>query len=331
MRLSTPEELEQSFRTAETGGGPKQGAVRRRLLPNSALDVFTEVRFPGREWALLVRSNEAIEDRDLVLATGLVCRTRNGSVEVVANPDTDRLLFCALLADLVNQLRIPVPGPATALVRRLGAWRRMLDRGLSTGLSPEARLGLYGELLVLREVMLHALGSAAVRAWVGPGGAPQDFQHLSAAVEVKTVSRRDPDRCRISNERQLEAAAHTTSLFLVHQAVSTSGDGTSLGELVDELRNHPKVTPELSWFENCLLEAGWLDIHRDQYVNDRYFLSRRQAFAVDATFPRITPSDLAPGVSGVSYLVDLSSCSSHRVDEETVRKSVSTASSTTKE
>ena len=318
---STPEQLERSFRTTEASGGAGKGSVRRRLLPDSRLDVFTEVRFPSHDWALLVHSDERLDDRDLILTTGLTCRTRDGSVEVVAGQQTDRLLFCTLLADLVSQLNLPSSAPTTALVRRLTAWRRMLGRGLPTGLTHEGRLGLYGELLVLREVMLPAIGSEAVRAWVGPAAAPKDFAHLSTSVEVKTVSRRDPDRCRISHERQLDTTG-LAHLFLVHQVIGTAPEGSSLEELVDALRDDPFVRAELAWFENCLLEAGWLDAHRGQYINDRYVLARRQCFSVREGFPRMVPADLPAGVSGVSYLVDLSTCGSHRVDEGAVRESV---------
>lgn len=316
--VSTPEQLERSFRATEAGGGAGSGSARRRLLLGSRLDVFTEVRFPSLDWALLVQGDEQLEDRDLLLATGLTCRVRNGAVEVVASPATDRLLFCTLLSDLVGHLDKPTGAPAAQLVRRLTAWRLMLGRGLLAGLTPEARVGLYGELLVLREVMLPTLGSAAVRAWVGPAKAPQDFLHGTTAVEVKTVSRRDPDRCRISNERQLDSTG-LKNLFLAHQVIGTAAEGVSLPELVDGMRSHPAIQPELSWFENCLLEAGWWDAHRDQYANDRYALVRRQFFAVSDSFPRMTPPDLPPGVSGVSYLVDLATCRPHRVDETVVR------------
>ncbi|GAA4598038.1 hypothetical protein GCM10023194_74520 [Planotetraspora phitsanulokensis] len=324
---SSPEQLEESFRTTEAAGGPAHGAVRRRLLPGSNLDVFTEVRFPGRDWVLLVQSEETVEDRDLLLATGLTCRARGGTVEIVASPETDRRLFCTLLADLLNQLNLPTNTPATALIRRLHAWRRMLGRGLPTGLSPEARMGLYGELLVLREVLLPSLGSAAVPTWLGPSGGAQDFLHGNTALEVKTVSRRDPQRCRISNEHQLDST-DLEHLFLVHQVVGTSQDGTSLEGIIDDLRVDPQIKPELSCFENCLLEAGWLDAHRDQYVNDRYVLIRRQSFVVDAAFPRMISADLPTGVSGVSYLVDLSTCGSHAVDEGAVRESVKSGGTT---
>ncbi|MFD7474955.1 PD-(D/E)XK motif protein [Streptomyces sp. NPDC059837] len=324
MATSTPEQLEASFTATEAGGSRLPGAVRRRLMPDASIDVFTEVRFPSREWALLIRSTEDTEDRDLILASGLVCRIRGGSVEIVAGPETDRFLFCTLLADLVRQLHIHTANPTLALVRRLNAWRKMLDRGLSTGLTPEARMGLFGELLTLREILLPAIGTAAIPAWEGPAGAPRDFSHFSAAVEVKTVGRRSANQCQISSESQLETAA-STDLFLIHQVVTHAPSGVSLVDMVEELRSDPRVQPELSRFENSLLEAGWLDSHSMQYVNDRYALSRRQCFQVVDGFPRLTSSALPSGVSRVSYNIDLSVCDAYKVNEGTVRSSISLA------
>lgn len=318
MTIDTPEELERSFRDSELAGGTEPGIARRRLLPGSALNVFTEVRFPSHEWALVVQSEERLEDRDLVLASGLLCRTRNGCVEVVARQETDRRLFCTLLADLVRQLTVPSPTPTAALTRRLASWQRMLGQGLPTGLSPEARIGLYGELLVLREIIIPALGPLALRAWTGPSGASQDFVHGSVALEVKTVSRRHAEHCRISSEHQLDSTG-LSDLFLVHQVVAGAPEGSSLCDLVDELRCTPAVQVELAWFENCLLESGWLDAHREQYVNDRHTVVRRQCLAVADGFPRVTPLELPAGVSAVSYLVDLSTCTSHRVEESKVQ------------
>ena len=317
---STPEQLEQAFSATEAAGGTERGAMRRRLLPDSGLDVFTEVRFPSRDWALLVNSNEQLVDRDLVLTAGLTCRTRSSSVEVVAEPQTERLLFCTLLVDLISHLDQSGNAPATALVRRLTAWQRMLSRGLPTGLGPEARIGLYGELLVLREVVLPSIGPDAVRAWVGPSAAPQDFVHLSAAVEVKTVSRRDPERCRISSEKQLDTTGHA-ALFLVHQVLSPTLEGSTLQEIVDELRGDPHVHADQMWFENSLLEAGWLDMHRSQYAHDRYALTQRRCYFVMEGFPRLIPGVLPMGISEVSYLVNLATCTSFRVDEGVVQES----------
>ena len=295
MTSSTPSQLEQAFRATEEQGSSGPGATRRRLLPHSGLDVFTEVRFPTRDWVLLVQSSEQLEDRDLVLAAGLTCRTSNGCIEVVAGPQTERQLFCTLLADLLAQLALSGNGPAAAVARRLTAWQRMLSRGIPGGLPPEERAGLYGELLVLRDLMLPAIGSDAVSAWSGPSGAPQDFSYLSTSVEVKTVSRQAPGSCRISNEQQLDTTG-LGALYLVHQLVERVPEGFALGEVIDELRGDPLVRADLASFENALLEYGWLDSYRSRYVQDRYALARRRCYAVRGDFPRLVAGAVPLGV-----------------------------------
>jgi Putative PD-(D/E)XK family member, (DUF4420) len=317
----SPAQLEQAFRATEAAGAAGQGSVRRRLLPESRLDVFTEVRFPSKDWALLVQSTERLEDRDVVLTAGLTCRTSNGCIELVAGPHTERLLFCTLLADLLTQLTTADAQPAAALVRRLAAWQRMLSRGLPTGLGPAERIGLFGELLALRDVMLPAVGTDAVRAWVGPAGAPQDFAHLSTFVEVKTATQRDPGQCRINDEHQLDTTG-PGALYLIHQVLTPQPDAPTLGDLVDGLRGDPRVCADLAVFENSLLEYGWLDSHRGQYAHDSYTLSRRRCFAVQDGFPRLHPAMLPTGVSETSYLLDLSSCEPYQVGEETLQHSL---------
>ncbi len=318
---NTPSELEWAFRAAEADGPDGPGTARRRLLPGSTLDVFTEVRFPSHDWALVVLSDERLQDRDLVLATGLTCRTKNGSIEVVAAPETESKLFCTLLADLLDQMPSSGRHSAAAVARRLTAWQRMLCRGPSTLMTAEERVGLYGELLVFRDVMLQAVGEDAVRSWTGPSGTPQDFTHLDASVEVKTTARQAEGSCRISNERQLDDADLRT-LFLVHQEVTSVMEGLTLGELIDEMRGHPFVRADVQWFENSLLEYGWHDSQRDRYTQDRYALTRRRCFRVRDDFPRLTPTRLPMGIAGVTYHLDLSACAPYQVDYDAMRRSL---------
>ncbi|MBE1533210.1 PD-(D/E)XK motif protein [Actinomadura algeriensis] len=317
MLHPTAEELERSFRSAEAGTDGR-GTSRRRLLPELPADVFTEVRFPELEWALVVHGDDGgSPDRDLVVAAGVTCRVRRGRLEIVSGPDTDRAIFCTLLSDLVERLHQPAAARTPALVRRLEAWRRMLGRGLTGGLRTEERYGLFGELIVLLEIVLPALGPAGVRAWAGPDGAPRDFEHLDAAIEVKAVGLSDPDLCRIRTERQLDTTG-LAHLFLAHHVVGQSASGVTLGELVDELRAHPDVQAESVEFENRLLAVGWFESHRPQYT-ERFQVARRRCYRISADFPRMTSDDVPPGVSRVSYVVDLAACHQHLVDEAAVR------------
>jgi hypothetical protein len=324
MTGNSPSQLEQAFRATQELGSSEPGTARRRLMPQLGLDVFTEVRFPALDWALLVRSSEPIEDRDLVLAAGLTCRTSSGCIEVVAGQQTERQLFCTLLADLLTQLSLASSHPAEAAVRRLAAWQRMLSRSTPGGMPPEDRLGLYGELLVLRDLILPSLGADAVSTWSGPSGKPQDFTCPPAAVEVKTVSRQASSTCRISNELQLDSAG-LGALYLVRQVTERDYASPSLGDVIDELRDHPLVRADLALFENSLLEYGWVDAYRSRYTQDRFALASRRYYAVRDGFPRLVADALPLGISGVSYLLDISACGPYEIDEETVRHSLAQA------
>jgi hypothetical protein len=318
-RRTTPEELEALFVSVEAAQAAAYGSSRRRLLPDHPLDVFAEVRFPGREWALVVTSDEQLGDRELVLANGLTCRVNDGSVEVVAQPATDREIFCALLVDLVQHLETTAVGPAAALTRRISSWQRMLSRGLEGGLSAEARLGLFGELLILRDLVVPVCGDNSVASWTGPRGGAKDFTWASWALEAKTTSNnRGSVRCRIHGEEQLEAGA-LEFVALVHQTLRPHPQGVSLPDLVDELRSHPELASQTTELENNLLESGWLDAHRGQYEGERWTLATRRCFRVGDGFPRITTDMLPAGVSGVSYTLDLQACVPFRVDESQLR------------
>ena len=318
MTAITAEQLESLFQEVERTEVSGQGSVRRRLLPELSVDVFVEVRLPERDRALVVESQERLGDRELLLATGLTCRAREGHVEVVARPATDSGMFCSLLADLVEHLCTAVADPAAALVNRLGSWQRMLSRGMQAGLTAEQRLGLFGELLFLLDFVLPVLGTHGLVTWLGPTGAEQDFASDTWAVEVKTVSVRNSSSCRISSEHQLDVI-HGRQLVLVHQSLRTDPDGMTLGELVDGVRHEPAVPGDPALLENRLLEAGWLDGHRQQYDLERYTLTMRRCFMVNEGFPRITGALVPTGVHTVSYQVDLDACGAYQVDESLVR------------
>ncbi|MEU0939936.1 PD-(D/E)XK motif protein [Embleya sp. NPDC005971] len=309
----TAASLTAMFEAAQAGELRGAGGTRRRLLPEHTLDIFVEVRFPDGEWALLVSSTENLGDRELVLAAGLTCRCRDGSLEIVAQPTTDRHMFCVLLADLLDHLRWAPYRAATALVTRLTAWQAMLGRAPRDGLGREESIGLLGELLVLRDVVLPLRGPAATHAWTGPSGAAQDFRADDWALEVKSVSV-NTLRCTINGADQLDRFG-LRELALVYQVLSRDDVGVTLGALVEEVRAHPLLGADRLLLDNLLLQAGWMDAHSERYKRDRYRLSRRYCYRVGDDFPVLAPTDLPHGVLNVSYSIDLSTCAHALVGE----------------
>ncbi|MER6143089.1 PD-(D/E)XK motif protein [Streptomyces sparsogenes] len=319
MNSASATEIGSLFSDLEAEAPSEPGTVRRRLPSSVTLDVFAEVRFPEREWALLIGSKERLRDQDLVLANGLSCAVENGNVEVVAQQGTDRGVFSVLLADLLGHLASTSVGPAAGVTRRIATWQRMLGRGLGEVLGREEQVGLFGELLLLRDLVLPAVPDHAIAAWSGPRGDTKDFTWGKWGLETKTtVSMQRFPRCRIHGEQQLDAGP-LEHLLLAHQTLRDDSTGLSLADLVDDLRENRALVDHRQGLEDALLEAGWVEAHRRHYEHPRWVLNNRRFYRVQDGFPRIVSTMLPPGVSGVSYNLDLRLCGGFQVDETAVR------------
>ena len=286
-------------------GGPGTSARRLATAPPTVV-AHLEVDFPEKVRALRVAAPLPISPRPPDTA-GLAFTFRHDGLRVAAEPDVDVEMFATLVADLLHHVKVSTHPAGRALLERLSSWRQMLAAGARSGLSPGAQLGLYGELLVLRDLLLPRYGPAAVDAWTGPLRDAQDFLLARSAVEVKSVTTRDGLSCRISSEAQLDTT-NLDHLALVHQTMTVGDNGTTLAEIIDSLRRTPAIAADPALFERRLLCAGWLDLHRDRYQREAYELTGRRCYDVVEGFPRLSPRDLPRGLGRVSYQVDLSQC-----------------------
>ena len=100
-------------------------------------------------------------------------------------------IFRALCADLMtatNQLRRSDDHAGVEIMlARLRRWRELLKVRRDKRLSDAQVIGLFGELLLLRDIFLKNLPPLeAVAAWRGPHGDEQDFLFGDWLIELKT-------------------------------------------------------------------------------------------------------------------------------------------------
>jgi hypothetical protein len=250
----------------------------------------------------------------------------NRDLQVVLTADQLREVFNPLVADIVAAVKGAVDGASAvqALVSRFEHWRELLTAVGEVGLSPEWRRGLAGELYVLRDHVLAELSPVdAVAGWVGPTGAPQDFQLAGGAIEVKTSAGKQPQTLVISNERELDDTGAGTVL-LVHVSVDErrGGDGASLNELVDELRVRLQVSSARTAFDDLLVRVGYLAHHRDLYEEPRYSIRDVHIWQAAGDFPRITEADLRPGVGDCRYRISTAGLDRYLASAGVVRQVV---------
>jgi hypothetical protein len=175
-----------------------RGVTLRRVNPQSAHDIFIAVRHPDscRMLTLRVPSHDAEE---AVRQLRTLPRTRGLELQLIRLSDdcselrvvlTDgclREVFNPLASDIADAAaKAPVTAAAVrSAAERFEHWRRLLERLDGTGLTAEARRGLFGELTILRARLLPALRSAqAIAAWTG--GSPAFVRSRPTPSNIRT-------------------------------------------------------------------------------------------------------------------------------------------------
>jgi hypothetical protein len=305
------------------------GRATRRVLAGTRHDCFLAVEFPGGRRLLSVL---AVDEHPLpgptrqTLTSGIMLHQGNepdsgrSVVDLLLLNQGHSDIFTALVADMLDALSQSDTGATSTagevLTARVGRWQQMLTTVRPEGMPAEAQRGLYGELSVLRDLLLPISGADAVRAWTGPEPALQDFQFPGVAIEVKTASGAHAHLVRISSERQLEDVG-ATPLYLVTLAldVRRGGSGEPLPHLVADLRTQTAALGVSAELDQRLVRAGYLETQSHLYAERCYSVRRRAFHRVTSGFPRLVESTLPPGVSDVSYTLDLMAASEHQTTE----------------
>lgn len=322
--------LFQTWERLSVHGESGEGLIRLRLPEiHSAATYAAKSIAENLEAVIIEVATEAIPPKvDYPDARGFNVRAdmlkpgRSGRTRLLLELTDGRYrdVFLTLADDVVGKLA-ETTSEAEAVrvfIVRLSRWQSFLRRHGATGLSQEARRGLLGELVLLRDFVLpHTEEDMAIASWKGCRGANHDFQFRTASVEVKATSSSTPHAFHVSNIKQLDQPGQgRLFVFFVLLEESEGGD-VSLPEVVDRIRDRLDGTARDA-FEDCLIEAGYLEAQRELYLSPRYTVRRHRFFGVAEGFPRLREGQLPGGVEGVKYQVAIAACESFEVFESDV-------------
>lgn len=273
-------------------------------------------RFPGNEEALLAGFSSARVPAAEKLPEGLgfevsradphgdgktwlaLTRKESGSVE----------LFAEMVCDIAGALDVAsAEGEERilrALLSRVRSWQEFMRRG-AQALSPEAELGLVGELLFLGAMLDAGVpAQSSLDSWVGPLDGVQDFELGTGAVEVKATLSPQGFPAKIGSLDQLDDSVRRP-LFVAGARLSQRESGRNLPEIA--LAVSGKLADELaaaSLLADRLLAAGYPEAHADRYSR-RFALEEMRVVEVIDGFPRLTPGSVPAGVRKAIYEIDL--------------------------
>ncbi|EZP56616.1 PD-(D/E)XK motif protein [Delftia sp. RIT313] len=319
--MSNP--LEQLWRELESISHRKSnGWVRRLGNPGAKVSAHVAVACPSGARSLMIDIPTAALGKlqDLPATGGLVVHLAPPLEGVAAGQRTLAVeledaqfadIFTVFSIDLIDGISsCATAGDAIVLLfRRLERWQDFLAAA-ADGISQSAVIGLFGELWVLRDVLVPIGGVGMLESWTGAQRAPQDFIIPSVcAVEVKTSLSGPLTHVRIHGERQLDDVG-LTCLFLLCLRVERDADaGESINKLVSDLRSLASSSKEFSiLLERLLGQAGWMERHAHRYEHLRLRIAHRRAFRVSNGFPRLIQDSLRPGLSEVDYILELKAC-----------------------
>ena len=191
------------------------------------------------------------------------------------------------------------------IIKILKKWDELL-KNTRKGLDLRKQMGLYGELVFIRDFLAPTIGlSNAISSWKD---GEQDFEFNKILLEIKTQDAAKDAKIMISSLDQLDLVSG--EIFLVRQAVGTGQedikDGEKLPEVVETiLKQIEKSEDSLigDIFNNSLYERGYLIENENENATytKKYSLKRRVFLEITDSFPSLTPSKVDEGILKAQY------------------------------
>lgn len=190
------------------------------------------------------------------------------------------------------------------MLRRVRMWQQFMSRG-PVPLSPEAELGLVGELAFMVTLMDSGVSTEeALRGWVGPDDALQDFLLGDGAIEVKATMSSSGFPVKIASLEQLDDSV-ASPLFLAAVRFGSEDGGLTLPEMVAEAEQRLGGEPgAVNFLKDRLMVAGYSEIHSTHYTR-RFEPKETRIFVVSEGFPRLTTGTIPVGVTRALYEINL--------------------------
>jgi len=299
---------------ALSGSGAEAGWRGIPVARVGACELVAARRFPGNEEALLTRfptvrpasSDRLPEGRGFEVTRAdpfhdgmtwiALSRKESGSLE----------LFAEMVGDVVGAMDAAVPEGEVAVLKtmlcRVRMWQQFMSRG-SGPLSPEAELGLAGELYFMKQFLEAGISSETILSgWVGPDDAPQDFLLGRGAVEVKATMSSSGFPVKIGSLEQLDDGV-SSPLFLAAIRFAAGEGGLTLSEMVSELESRLEVSAK-DFLRERLMVAGYSNTYASQYFR-KFEPKERCVFWVSEGFPRLTSGAVPAGVTRAIYEINL--------------------------
>lgn len=265
----------------------------RRVNINFNYDLFWVVDLEGR-YGFCIKSKRLVDDGiNIINLKGITVKriTENedfSRLYLILNEKEDCEIFLNLCEDLINTANRYDDNEKIiiAVEDRLKRWQQLLKNDNYDGLTIERQMGLFSELLCLKNNILHEVGiKDAIISWVGPEFDKQDFLIDSAVIEVKSYRTSKGQVVHISSLQQLQSPK--TPLYLVAYGLTTSDRGLSVSDIIEIIKKQIDDEWLQDKFETKIFEYGYISGVSNRKKIYKFIVDSEKVYSVSNLFPRI--------------------------------------------
>jgi len=212
----------------------------------------------------------------------------------ILNDSSATNVFLTLIEDLIDSIREENDQmiALNIMKNRLYIWKKLLNQNNAFHLTDSKRIGLFGELLFLKKIIIPEYGIYdGLRAWSGPDGTKKDFSINDKWFEIKTIYAGN-DSIKISSVDQLDSdnAGYLCICKIEEMSLSFTEEYSSLNDIFTYFVNLIKDAEQLDDFIDKLNKVGFAPGDRDN--DTKYKLVAIDKYKVEDDFPRLRLSDV---------------------------------------
>lgn len=224
-------------------------------------------------------------------------------------------VYMRLCSDLIESSR-PQTDSVEGIefvVNRYIQWTKLMELQKSGLLSESERKGLIGEITYLQQMISGGISPLdAVKSWIGPEGADQDFVDDKGWYEVKATGI-GAKTVSISSLEQLDALPPgELVLYFIDKTAPKATKAFTLQSKVASLRETIRHSVEAYELVNKkILQYGYIDI--PDYGNQWYRLSDIMRYKINESFPKLVKGNVPSQISAASYQISIQAIENWRV------------------
>ncbi len=289
-----------------------------RIDGDHPLEIYIGYEEINQKTLLIANSGEIIDLKSSASIIAKNFKRQNGewaiSFRLIRKDNED--VFIHLCWDIIESSRQQTSHSMRYVIDRFLKWQKLMEQQRSDLMDKSRQKGLIGELLYLSERLKVKDALEALKGWVGPEDADQDFIYQDYWSEIKAVSL-STDNVSISSLEQLEIAEPgTLTVFFIDKTAPDNLNGFTLLGKVNELRKELNLNSKANdIFENKVFMYGYTD--RREYDEQKYVCAKRSEFTVNKQFPKLLRDNIPSQIISAKYSISLSSIEEFRILEET--------------